>query len=229
MKKLQKNKITEAVFAASFLYGGEYMPVIFVPVFGEIEELAYFYVASDKNTVIIDPGAEAEKFKNIVNKDNLNVKAILLTHGHFDHIGAAEELAELYNIPIYAGQRSIEYTSDPKKNLSKYTSKKISFDNVTEKAEGDIIEVSENFSLKIISTPGHTSDGVVYYDAPHKLAFVGDTIFEGSYGRTDFPGGNEKILLKSIKEKILTLPDDTKLFTGHSRPTTVGIEKTRSF
>ena len=205
------------------------MQIIPVPVCKDIDEFAYFYAADDNSAALIDPGAEPEKLKSIAKEYDLKLKAILITHGHADHIGAAEELAEFYNAPIYIGVGGKSYTSDPKKNLSYFMSGHIQFDNVIEKNDGDIIEIGENCKLKIIATPGHTLDGVIYYDKSNGIAFVGDTIFEGSYGRTDFYGGNEETLFKSIREKIFALPDNTKLFSGHSRPTTVEVEKTRNF
>lgn len=205
------------------------MKIIPVPVCEYIDEFAYFYASDDNFAALIDPGAEADKLKNIAEKYDLKLKAILITHGHADHIGAAAELAKFYDAPIYIGVGGKSYVSDPKKNLSHFMGTPIEFDDVVEKNDGDIIEIGENGKLKVIATPGHTLDGATYYDEANGVAFVGDTIFEGSYGRTDFYGGNEETLHKSIKEKIFALPDDTKLFSGHSRPTTVEVEKTRSF
>ena len=107
----------------------------------------------------------------------------------------------------------------------------IKLDNVTYLDDNSVISLSVNpdFNLKLIHTPGHTTDSAIYYSAKDNFAFVGDSIFLGSYGRTDFPGGDEQILFDNIKEKILTLPNDTILLSGHSDPTTVDIEKNRSW
>lgn len=200
------------------------MQIIRVQVFGDIEEFAYFYIGNDNRAFIIDPGAEADKFKEIAAKNGLNIAAILLTHGHFDHIGAAKTLADFFSVHIYGGIGSNSYTADPKKNLSLFTGKTISFDNVLEKAEGESLKLDEEHELNVLSTQGHTEDGVTYYDEKNGVAFVGDTIFEGSYGRTDFPGGDANKLFKSIREKILTLPKSTSLYSGHSAATTVAAE-----
>lgn len=205
------------------------MNIIPVPVFVFIDEIGYFYIDDENKSAIIDPGGEVEKFKDTAKKHNLTPMMILLTHGHFDHIGGAKELAAFYDIPIYVGKGGKSYTSDPNKNLSVMANTRIQFDNVIEKNDGDIIELGKNSKLQVIATPGHTLDGATYYDKANGVAFVGDTIFEGSHGRTDFPGGDEETLYKSIREKIFTMPEDTKLFSGHSRPTTVKVEKTRSF
>ena len=96
--------------------------------------------------------------------------------------------------------------------------------------DGDIaLNANPKFKVKLISVAGHTTDGAIYYSENDKIAFVGDSIFLGSYGRTDFPGGNEKILFANIKNKILTLPNDTILLSGHSEPTTVANEKRREW
>ena len=152
-----------------------------------------------------------------------------MTHSHYDHIGAAGELADYWDAPIYGGITSNENAENPKVNLSMFMDEPYILKNVVEKNDGDIIQLDENHALKVTETPGHTTDGVTYYDEEHKIAFVGDTIFEGSYGRTDYPGGSEEILFKSIKEKIFSLPNDTKLFSGHSNPTTVALERNRYY
>ena len=104
-------------------------------------------------------------------------------------------------------------------------------DDVTYLDDGTEIKliVNLNFKLKLIALPGHTTDGAVYYSENDKTAFVGDSIFLNSFGRTDFPGGDEQTLYDNVKQKILTLPDDTILLSGHSEPTTVGNEKYRSW
>jgi len=202
------------------------MQIIPVPVSGVIDTLSYFYAAEDFSAFLIDPGAEADKLKRIAAEKTLAVKAILLTHSHYDHIGAAGELATFWNIPVYGGINAKKNAEDPKRNLSAFMNSSYSLENVEEKEEGSILKLDENHSLKVIETPGHTTDSVIYHDKAHDVAFVGDTIFENSYGRTDLPGGNEEALFKSIKEKVFALPDNTTLFSGHSNPTTVAAEKT---
>ena len=165
----------------------------------------------------------------------LTVERVLVTHGHFDHIGAARDVAQTLGVPICAGERSRKYFGDPEYNLSRQFFPPDGFtipeNEVTFLADDAVISLSEgSLALRLVPTPGHTEDGVMYVaeTEPH-LAFVGDTIFRASYGATHFPGGDERTLLASIQERILTLPDDTYLLSGHSEPTTVGEEKGRSW
>lgn len=199
-----------------------------VPVSDFIQTNAYFYIDEQtKHGFLIDPGAEAEKLLNIINKNSWIIEKILITHGHFDHIGGVEKIHQKLNIPYYAHKNGKTYLTDGSYNLSAFFMNEIKLNNAQYLDEGQdiILEANPSVKLRVIYTPGHTQDAVIYYDADNKTAFVGDTIFKNSVGRTDIPGGNERQLYQSIREKIFTLPDDTVLYSGHSAPTTVGAEK----
>ena len=207
-----------------------------VPVQGPILTNSYLYADdATQHAFVIDPGFEPERIVAAVRDKGLTVERVLVTHGHFDHIGAARDVAQTLGVPICAGERSRKYFRDPTYNLSRQFLPPDGFtipeDEVTFLADDAVISLSEgSLALRLVPTPGHTEDGVMYVaeTEPH-LAFVGDTIFRASYGATHFPGGDERTLLTSIKERILTLPDDTYLLSGHSEPTTVGEEKGRSW
>ena len=189
---------------------------------------SYFYIDDETlHGFLIDPGAEAEKLLQIISEKNFVIEKILLTHGHFDHIGAVEELQKNLKIPVCMQKNGGDYVKNPVWNLSAYFSLNVTLDNVNFLKDYSEINLNanKNFSLKIIPTPGHTTDSTIFYSAKDKIAFVGDTIFLGSVGRTDFPGGDEKILIKTLREKIFTLPSETILFSGHSDSTTVANEK----
>ena len=207
-----------------------------VPVQGPILTNSYLYADdATQHAFVIDPGFEPERIVAAVRDKGLTVERVLVTHGHFDHIGAARDVAQTLGVPICAGERSRKYFRDPTYNLSRQFLPPDGFtipeDEVTFLADDAVISLAEgSLALRLVPTPGHTEDGVMYVaEAEPHLAFVGDTIFLASYGATHFPGGDERTLLTSIKERILTLPDDTYLLSGHSEPTTVGAEKGRSW
>lgn len=207
-----------------------------VPVQGPILTNSYLYADdATQHAFVIDPGFEPERIVAAVRDKGLTVERVLVTHGHFDHIGAARDVAQTLGVPICAGERSRGYFADPTYNLSRQFLPPDGFtipeDEVTFLADDAVISLAEgSLALRLVPTPGHTEDGVMYVaEAEPHLAFVGDTIFLASYGATHFPGGDERTLLTSIKERILTLPDDTYLLSGHSEPTTVGAEKGRSW
>ena len=207
-----------------------------VPVQGPILTNSYLYADdATQHAFVIDPGFESERIVAAVRDKGLTVERVLVTHGHFDHIGAARDVAQTLGVPICAGERSRGYFADPTYNLSRQFFPPDGFtipeNEVTFLADDAVISLAEgSLALRLVPTPGHTEDGVMYVaeTEPH-LAFVGDTIFRASYGATHFPGGDERTLLASIQERILTLPDDTYLLSGHSEPTTVGAEKGRSW
>lgn len=201
-----------------------------VTVYDVMETNAYFYI--DEKThhgFLIDAGAEPQKLIDIIKKEGWTIEVVLLTHGHFDHIGAAEEVCRALNVPYKIHRAGEEFLKDPALNLSAFFWQKMVLENAQYFDEGDEISLSANPSvkLKVIHTPGHTPDSVVFYDEKNKTAFVGDTIFRAGVGNTSFPKGDEKTLWQSIKNKIFTLDDDVTLYTGHSSATTVGREKQR--
>ena len=190
---------------------------------------AYFYIDDKtKHGFLIDPGAEAERLLQIISEKNFVIEKILLTHGHFDHIGAVNEIQENLNIPVIMHENGKEYACKPSWNLSPYTlGTDLKLGEVNFLPEGSLITTENNpdFCVKLIHAPGHTTDGAIYYSAKDKVAFVGDTIFKNGFGRVDFPGGSFEVLMDTIKTKVFTLPEDTKLFCGHGESATVGDEK----
>ncbi len=194
-----------------------------------IPENAHFYIDEESlHGFLIDPGAEADRLLKIIAKKKFVIEKILLTHGHFDHIGAVTEIQNKLKIPVFAHENGKDYLFNPIENLSLLTGEKeIKLGEVNFLSDGDIVSLEKNldFSLKLIHTPGHTTDGATYYSEKNNLAFVGDTIFKGGFGRTDFPGGNFETLIQSIKQKIFALPDETILYSGHGEVTSVGYEK----
>ena len=150
----------------------------------------------------------------------------MLTHGHFDHFGAAGILRERLVAPIYIYTPDARYLTDPYLNLSANTGESLTVPHYEEVYDGEIIRLKHNseFYLKVIATPGHTPGSVTYYAPEEKAAFVGDTLYEHGPGLTNFPGGNRLELEQSIINRILTLPPDTVLLSGHSSPITVAQE-----
>lgn len=195
---------------------------------GVFAENTYFYIDShSKSGFLIDPGAQAGVIYDVILRNGWTIEKILLTHGHFDHMGAAELLREKLVAPIYIYPQDAEYLTDPYLNLSANSGEGITVPHYEELHDGEIIRLKANsgFYLKVIHTPGHTPGSVTYYSPEEKAAFVGDLFYQHGPGLTNFPGGNRRVLEESIVNKIFTLPDDTVLLSGHSSPITVGEEK----
>ena len=201
-----------------------------VDIFGIMEENAYFFIDDEtKCGFLIDPGAEADELLQIIDRRNFTIEKILLTHGHYDHIGAANRIQRALKIPVCMGRGGNFYAKDTANNGSKFFDQEIILDDVTiiEDAAEIFLSANPNFKLKVIAAPGHTLDGTIYYSEKYSAAFVGDTIFFGGHGRTDLAGGSELDLMNTIKNKVFTLPDETILLCGHGVKTTVAEEKTR--
>lgn len=195
---------------------------------GVFAENCYFYIDSHtKAGFIIDPGAQAGLIYDTVVRNGWHIEKILLTHGHFDHMGAAELLRERLVAPIYIYPQDARYLTDAMLNLSANSGRPITVAHYEELYDGEEIRLKANsgFYLKVIHTPGHTPGSVTFWSPEERAAFVGDTLYEHGPGLTNFPGGNRRELEESIINKILTLPEDTILLSGHSSPITVAEER----
>jgi hydroxyacylglutathione hydrolase len=187
---------------------------------GDMEANCYIFgSAKTKEVAIIDPGAEYEKIKKLLDEKELIPKFVINTHGHIDHIGANDK----FNLPIYIHKKDADFLTNPLKSLSAfYGGFKRSPKASRQLEDKDEIGVSE-ITLKVLHTPGHTPGGIsLYCDG---LVFTGDTLFEGSIGRTDFPYGSSDELINSIKSKLLILDEDVVVLPGHGDETTIGQEK----
>lgn len=188
---------------------------------GMLEENTYI-VSNGTSCLVIDPGADLGKINEYLNIKDLKTRAILLTHGHYDHIGCAKELSLLENCKIYASYYDKELFEDASKNGSnKFLSKDIVIDNITYFDEEVILELGD-FVIEVMFLPGHTPGGVGYLVG--NAIFTGDTLFKGTYGRVDLYGGNKKDMKKSL-EYLFTLDSSIKVFPGHGDVTTIGEEK----
>lgn len=175
--------------------------------------------------VVFDPAAEEEALIEIFHTPEFQLKGIFLTHGHYDHIGAVQALRDTFHVPVYASKvENEEVLNDISANLSGMLGTPITLQADELLRDGQKIDIIGT-TLTCILTPGHTSGGMCYYCEELQSAIVGDTLFCGSVGRTDFPTGNGTVLLDSIRQKLYTLPDETKIFPGHMDGTTIGWEK----
>ena len=187
-----------------------------------------YLVFYNGNCIIIDPSDEAERIIACIEERKAKPLAILLTHGHFDHIMAAPALAKKYGIKIYAGEAERQLLEDSGLNLAtRFLGEDFTLEADEYVKGGDEIEF-EGFKLKVLYTPGHTVGSVSFYtedladnEAFKKAAFTGDTLFAGSVGRVDLPTGNEDTMRRTLNEVIKKLPSDTVVFPGHGAATTI--------
>lgn len=181
-----------------------------------------------KEAIVFDPADNAKEIDQFLKRNDLVCKGILLTHGHYDHIIAAKELAKLTQVQIHAHEEEVQLLSDPYMNVSKMAACECSLIPDVRLKDGDLVKMA-GFTFKVIHTPGHTSGGVCYYDEEHEVLFSGDTLFCGSVGRTDFPTGNGRVLMKSIKERLMKLEDHVIVYPGHGEATTIGFERENNY
>ena len=191
---------------------------------GPVQENAWL-VSNDGRGVLVDPGEEAERLQREIAEREVKVEAILITHCHFDHVGAVAAMARHTNAPVYcpAGEVKIleninDYVRFPGFGpFESYTPEKTV-------AHGDKLQLA-GFEIDVIGTPGHSIDHVTYSIPAEKAIFSGDVLFQGSVGRTDLPGSDHQTLMDSIARLLDTLPDETGVLPGHMDPTTLGTER----
>ncbi len=161
-----------------------------------------------------------------MNEKKYQPTAILLTHAHFDHIGALDEIREHFGIPVYLHEQEASWLLDPSLNGSQF----FQIGSLMRMKPADHFLTNEDqmkigdFQFQLIETPGHSPGSVTFYFAESAIAVSGDALFQGSIGRTDLPGGNHAQLIKSIHDKLLTLPEETLILSGHGPVTTIGEE-----
>ena len=192
---------------------------------GQVATNCYFIINNEtKEMLIVDPGDSAQMLADRIRRENLEPKAVLLTHGHFDHAMAAEELAEMFGIKIYAHEAEKDTLKDPGKNVSLMIGLRDVYHADVFVKDEEILELA-GMELKVLHTPGHTAGGCCYYLEKEKALFSGDTLFCQSVGRTDFPGGSMSGIVRSIKDKLMVLPDEVKVYPGHMDRTSIGAER----
>ena len=194
-------------------------------ILGSVFTNCYFIKNKEtKELVIVDPADAPEKiFQKVVQMEGTPV-GILLTHGHYDHILAVKDVKENYNIPVYACSQEQEMLREPDVNMTAHVGRSCSVKPDVLLQDLDVFELA-GLSFQMLHTPGHTKGSCCYYLQDEGILLSGDTLFCGSVGRTDFPGGSTAQIVRSLHRLLESLPEDTEVFPGHDRSTTIGYEK----
>ena len=192
---------------------------------GIVQTNCYFVYREGTNDVIFfDPADKGDYIYETLKEKDLHVKGILLTHGHFDHIWGCNKLRELSGAPIYAYEEEKVLCEDAVINVSEQVGRPYTVIPDRYLKDGEEITIAD-MTCKLIATPGHTVGSCCYYFEEAGILIAGDTLFQESVGRTDLATGSAGALVRSIKDKLFTLPDDTKVYPGHGDVTTIGNEK----
>ncbi|RSK29381.1 MBL fold metallo-hydrolase [Bacillus sp. HMF5848] len=193
---------------------------------GPLQTNAYILKNEHNECIIFDPGAEGPKLIQYIKSKQLAPVAILLTHAHFDHIGAVDSCRKEWSIPVYIHKKEKNWLEDPGLNGSSLF---LMGDKIIAKPADEIITEEQtlqisSFTLQVFETPGHSPGSVSYYAQDEGVVFSGDALFAGGIGRTDLPGGSHQQLINSIHQKLLTLPEETIVLSGHGPETTIEME-----
>ncbi len=194
-------------------------------VLGSCQTNCYFLYREDsKACIFVDPADQGANIYNALKQNGFEVAGILLTHGHFDHIWGTKELRELSGTKLYALEAERELLQDARKNVSSQVGRPYTVDADVYLKDGEERTLAD-MTFRVIATPGHTGGGCCYYFEEAGFLVSGDTLFQESVGRTDFPTGSMGTLIRSIKEKLFVLPEETAVYPGHGDSTTISHEK----
>lgn len=203
-------------------------------VLGVCQTNCYFlYREGGAECIVVDPADQGVNIFRALQKNGFRVAGILLTHGHFDHIWGLDELRDAANaasdedaepVKAYAYEAERVLLQDADKNVSRQAGRPCTTYADVYVKDGQEITIA-GMTCKVIATPGHTAGGCCYYFEEAGFLLSGDTLFAESIGRTDFPTGSMSTLVRSVREKLFVLPDDTKVYPGHGESTTIGHEK----
>ncbi|MDD2752605.1 MAG: MBL fold metallo-hydrolase [Candidatus Omnitrophica bacterium] len=191
---------------------------------GPLESNCYI-LASKKNSlaIIIDPGADEEKIRSVLNKHGLKPGIVVNTHGHYDHIGCDDK----FGVDVFVHKDDAELLRDAGRNFSTFLGNSFAVTSEIKTLEDKQRIRLEEIELEVIHTPGHTPGGIslLMLQPENKILFTGDSLFYRSVGRTDFPGASHEQLIDAIKARLLGLADDTVIYPGHGPESTIGAEK----
>ena len=194
-------------------------------VMGSVQTNCYFlYQEDSKKIIVVDPADRGEYLYNAFKEAGLEVAAILLTHAHFDHIWGCNQLRELAGVQVFAFEDEKDLCESAKLNVSEDVGRPYTVTVDWYLKDGETVTI-EGMEFKVIWTPGHTQGSCCYYFEKDNILISGDTLFEGSCGRSDLPTGDGKLLSHSLKERLMILPDETLVFPGHGNSTTIADEK----
>ncbi|MCR5279251.1 MAG: MBL fold metallo-hydrolase [Lachnospiraceae bacterium] len=184
----------------------------------------FLYREGSSDTIIIDPADSGAYLYDKLKEKGFEIKAILLTHGHFDHIFGVEDIVKKAGVKVYAAKAEEALLSDSSLNVSAGVGRPVTVHPDVFLNDGEELNLCD-IDIKVIFTPGHTAGSCCFYIEEAGFLIAGDTLFEGSVGRTDLPTGSTRIMMDSIKDKLMALPDDTKVYPGHGGSTTIGFER----
>ena len=197
--------------------------------FNPFSENTYVIYNDERLAFIVDPGnfsdAETDQLQNFISENKLTVRNILLTHAHIDHVLGLQWSHNTYKVPVMIHEIEKEILDRNPMDANRFGFFFKPFSGELEfPKENDVISLGDD-QLQVIHVPGHSPGSVAYYSKESSLTVSGDVLFEGSIGRTDLYKGNHEQLIASVSEKLFTLPDETKVYSGHGNPTTIGFEK----